>query len=283
MESLRFNIVHRTDVLPTPQAELILAQFDAILCHMLEFPDGSASELTSAAPRVFSIMPPQYAELPSEVCLLHEFVERSAQSSPDNIALEHVRELGNEEHHQRWTFRELNTTGNQVAHMLVQRGIRLGDIVAICFDKCSEAYLAILGVLKAGAAFVALDSSAPASRLDFIVRDSGAVALIHRDSESGLAELPSTVSDITIAMGELDVYPSFPPELRRPVTPEDTCYCLYTSGTTGTPKGCLISHESTVQAMLAFQDLFSGHWDGDSRWLQFASLHFDVSIYLFTH
>ncbi|KAK8097571.1 Nonribosomal peptide synthetase 2 [Apiospora kogelbergensis] len=278
MESLRFNLVHRTDILPTPQAELILAQFDAILGHMLEFPDGSASELASAAPEVFSIMPPQYAELPSEVCLLHGFVERSAQSSPAKIALEYVGELGNEERHQRWTYREFNTAGNQVAHMLVQRGIMPGDIVAIRFDKCPEAYLAILGALKVGAAFVALDSSAPASRLDFIVRDSGAVALLHRESESGLADLPSTVSDIAIALGDLHAYPSSPPELRRPVTPDDTCYCLYTSGTTGTPKGCLISHESTVQAMLAFQELFSGHWDADSRWLQFASLHFDVSI-----
>ncbi|KAK7975300.1 SRP54-type protein [Apiospora arundinis] len=278
MDSLRFNIVYKTDILPRPQAELLLAQFDAVLGHMLEFPDGSASELASAAPGVFSVMPPQCAELPSEVSLLHGFVERSAESSPTKIALEHVEELGNEKHRQRWTYRELNTAGNQVAHMLVRRGVRPGDIVAVCFDKCPEAYLAILGVLKAGAAFVALDSSAPASRLHFIIRDSGAVALLHRESESALAELPSFVCDIAIALDDLSAYPSFPPDLARTIMPENTCYCLYTSGTTGTPKGCLISHQSTVQAMLAFRELFSGHWDHESRWLQFASLHFDVSI-----
>ncbi|KAK7942390.1 gramicidin S synthetase 1 [Apiospora aurea] len=278
--SLRFNIVYRTDILPMPQAELILIQFDAILSHLLEYPDGSASELTSTAPDVFSILPAQHAELPSPgVLLLHEFVERSAESSPDNTALEFVKELGNKARHQEWTYRELNAAGNQVAHLLVQRGVKPGDIVAVCFDKCPEAYLVILGILKAGAAFVALDTSAPASRHEFIVRDSGAVALLHRrGSESGIAELLSTVSCIAVALAELSTYPSSAPGLSRPTAPDDTCYCLYTSGTTGAPKGCLISHESTVQAMLAFQALFSGHWDQYSRWLQFASLHFDVSI-----
>ncbi|KAK8068684.1 hypothetical protein PG994_005300 [Apiospora phragmitis] len=254
MKLLRFNIVYRTDILPTPQAELILAQFDAILCHILEFPNGSAGELTSTAPYMFSIWPAQHAELSSSVCLLHEFVEKSAETSPDNIALEYVEELGNKGLHQRWTYRELNMTGNQVAHMLAQRGVSPGEIVAVCFDKCPEAYLAILGILKAGAAFVALDTSAPASRLNFIVRDSGAVAVLHRESGSDLAELSSTVPSIAISLDGLS------------------------DGTTGTPKGCLISHESSVQAMLAFQELFAGHWDHDSRWLQFASLHFDVSI-----
>ncbi|KAG0133500.1 hypothetical protein HOY82DRAFT_640839 [Tuber indicum] len=60
--------------------------------------------------------------------------------------------------------------------------------------------------------------------------------------------------------------------------PSDLCYCLYTSGTTGTPKGCELTHENAIQAMLAFQRLFSPHWDSESRFLQFASFHFDVSV-----
>jgi non-ribosomal peptide synthetase component F len=60
--------------------------------------------------------------------------------------------------------------------------------------------------------------------------------------------------------------------------PSDLCYCLYTSGTTGAPKGCELTHENAVQAMLAFQRLFNGHWDAESRFLQFASFHFDVSV-----
>ena len=159
--------------------------------------------------------------------------------------------------------------------------MRPGDLVAVCFDKCPEAYLAILGVLKAGAAFVALDAGAPASRLGFILRDSGAVALLHRDDAGGLAaELASSaaVPRLAVALDALGGYPSTPPALARPAAPEDTCYCLYTSGTTGAPKGCLISHESAVQAMLAFRALFAGRWDPDSRWLQFAALHFDVAV-----
>ncbi|PWW73490.1 hypothetical protein C7212DRAFT_359603 [Tuber magnatum] len=86
------------------------------------------------------------------------------------------------------------------------------------------------------------------------------------------AKIASMQSSVIIKTSSIET-----PEIPD-LKPSDLCYCLYTSGTTGTPKGCELTHENAVQAMLAFQRLFSPHWDSESRFLQFASFHFDVSV-----
>lgn len=277
--SMRFNVVFQPNIMPMEQAELFLSQFDALFTQLLESPEGDAQQVAEQNQRFFSILPADYAELPSKVHLLHQFVELNAMGSPQKPALEFVEDLDDENGRRHWNYQALDQCGNQVANLLISQGVQPGGIVAVCFDKCPEAYLAILGILKAGCAFVALDTGAPPSRQEFILSDSGAVALLARKKAQPPAlGFRSPAPLLEIDLEGLASLPTLPPKLSRPITPSDTCYCLYTSGTTGTPKGCLITHENTVQAMLAFQDLFSGHWDESSRWLQFASLHFDVSV-----
>ncbi|CRK13661.1 hypothetical protein BN1708_010896 [Verticillium longisporum] len=171
------------------------------------------------------------------------------------------------------TFKELDEMGNRVANTLAQHVASRG-IVAVHFDKCPEAFFAILGILKAGCSFLALDPSAPKARKEFILRDSGAVALLARDA----LDFQPAQTVVEIEESKLYAASAEPCQLGHNLSKDDTCYCLYTSGTTGTPKGCEITHENAVQAMKAFQRLFAGHWDEESRWLQFASFHFDVSV-----
>ncbi|ORY61727.1 amino acid adenylation domain-containing protein [Pseudomassariella vexata] len=277
-ETMRMNLVFYDDILPTEQAELVLQQFDAMLMHLLNNPDGVADGLGALKPELFSLLPAEHDKLPTEVRLMHQFVEKSALNHPDKLALEFASDLDEDVPRRRWTYGDLNECGNRVANYLVVNGIKPGGTVAVLFDKCPEAYMAILGILKAGCAFVALDPSAPASRKEFILRDSGATALlVQGDGEEDLG-FNYPIQVLRVALGHLSSYLSTTPILQREITGEDTCYCLYTSGTTGTPKGCLITHDNCVQAMLAFQHLFAGYWDAESRWLQFASFHFDVSV-----
>ena len=142
------------------------------------------------------------------------------------------------------------------------------------FDKCPDAYFSILGILKAGCSFLALDPAAPRARKEFILEDSKAAAMLVADSRDVDFSSPTRV----IKMSDIPTTNTNGHPVRPEISPQSTCYCLYTSGTTGTPKGCEITHENAVQAVLAFQELFTGHWDEESRCLQFASLHFDVSV-----
>ncbi|KAL2759290.1 hypothetical protein ACRALDRAFT_1047315 [Sodiomyces alcalophilus JCM 7366] len=274
-DTIRLRVSFRTDALPREQAVMILNQFDAILEDLALHPAAGWSELWQRHPELMSISPPVEPEIPSSEVFLHQFVETAARQTPTRTALEFVTGFKGEiPQKQSWTFQDLDHMGNRVANLLTSRMTGRG-IVAIHFDKCPEAFFSILGVLKAGCAFLALDPSAPKARKEFILEDSKAVAiLVQNDSFDFKPSQPVIQVDST----SLAQAPREPVHLDPPLDKTDTCYCLYTSGTTGTPKGCEITHENTVQAMKAFQRLFEGHWDNDSKWLQFASFHFDVSV-----
>ncbi|KAK4038584.1 hypothetical protein C8A01DRAFT_47846 [Parachaetomium inaequale] len=241
---LGYQITFFSDVLAREQALLLLRQFDA-----------AERDLFRSCPDLFSVLPPETSEIPTEVQFLHQFVE----------PLHFVERFeGDVPVGGQWTYKELDNNGNQVAHMLLPY-VTPGDIVAVYFDKCPEAYCSILGILKAGCAF-------------FILQDSCASALVTSRQMKDNLQLTITVPVVATDAVSLPSAPADPPILSRELQPTDVCYCLYTSGTTGTPKGCEITHDNAVQCMLAFQHIFEGHWQEDSRWLQFASLHFDVSV-----
>jgi amino acid adenylation domain-containing protein len=265
--------------IPAEQTELLIRQFEAALVDILENPQSSATDLSGIPMGLLSVTPAKVAEIPGDVTLLHKFVEKHRQLCPDKVAFEFVTAIeGDEVTKQTWTYAELDDEGNRVANFLRAQGVTTGRIVGISFEKCPEASFAILGVLKAGCAYVAIDYSAPINRKAFILEDSNAFAVLTMDKY--VPELQAAVKvPVFSAESEAGIKTASTetPELKD-LTPDNLSYCLYTSGTTGTPKGCELTHENAVQAMYAFQRLFAPHWDENSRFLQFASFHFDVSV-----
>ena len=276
---LGLRLTFRESLIPVEHAEILLKQYDALLLDLLEHPEGLCDVAPELGSDLLSITPAVEPELAGSVTLIHKFLERGAQDYPEKNALEFATclERGNFKS-QTWTYQQVDEESTKVAQMLCKRGIIPGQLIAICFDKCAEASFAIIGILKAGCAYVALDPNAPPDRVSFIIEDSGAKLIL---TAGKAAQNFETIDIKTVKLdtpGILKGYSSDPPKLSREISPEDTCYCLYTSGTTGTPKGCLITHENAVQAMYSFQRLFSPHWTESSKWLQFASFHFDVSV-----
>ncbi|KAK6395688.1 hypothetical protein LTR65_010708 [Meristemomyces frigidus] len=253
--------------IPEMHAELLVLQYEYMLSQLSGCFEISAGEFG----RLHSISPAKEASLPSNTTLLHNFVEAGAREHPDRPALEFLNGSPSTEK-RTWTYKQLDERGNQIAQLLRQRNVGEASIVAVRMQKCAEASFAFLGVLKAGCSFLALDPDLPQARQEFILQDSGA-SIMFTDDASGVI---AGVEVVQLTERLLEGHAVEP--ITTTVFPDATCYCLYTSGTTGAPKGCEITHENAVQAMLAFQRLFAGHWDHDSRWLQFASYWFDVSI-----
>jgi amino acid adenylation domain-containing protein len=274
-DHLEYRLTTLPHIIPREQSASILEQFD----HLMEsfiFPRDSTNDLTTS---LYSVTPAKELIIPSHARLLHDFVEIIAMEHPQRIALEFARSIDRNKYFaHRWTYSELDNEGNRVANLLLSRGVRPGDLVGVCFDKCPEASFAMLGVLKTGCAFVAIDPAAPAARQSYIIQDSGAVAVLSMAQQS--TPFMKAVNVPVLDLDEIDtgLISSTKPVLEREINQQDRSYCLYTSGTTGTPKGCELTHENAVQALLSFQRLFAGHWNSESRWLQFASFHFDVSV-----
>ncbi|KAF2133554.1 hypothetical protein P153DRAFT_332464 [Dothidotthia symphoricarpi CBS 119687] len=275
---LEYRLTYLPHIVPLEQASLILDQLN----HLMEcfvFDKGHSTTQTLPDQSIYSINPPKQMSLPSEATLLHELVELTAVEHPNRVALEFAHTIRHDEYLGRsWTYAELDGEGNRIAHILISHGVHPGDLVGVCFEKCPEASFAMLGILKAGGAFVAIDPGAPAARQTFVIEDSNARVVLSMKVQSVNFKESISVPVLNLDEVETSSLPQTKPVLERKLDPQDRSYCLYTSGTTGTPKGCELTHENAVQALLAFQRLFAGHWEVESRWLQFASFHFDVSV-----
>lgn len=220
------------DICPPEQAELLLRQLDHALLDTISNPTSPCADLSTAQPNLLSVMRAKEPLIPSDIRLLHQFVEYHASITPENIALEFVEDIGSPSAAKsRWSYAELNTAGDRVCDMVLRQGLRPGDLVAICFEKCPEASFAILGILKAGCGYVALDPDAPVARRRYIIEDSGAKLLLTlKTRRSGLQETAG-IPVLPVDRGDIQAQPG-DDALRRveSLSPESICYCLYTSG-----------------------------------------------------
>ncbi|PEG35664.1 non-ribosomal peptide synthetase [Mycolicibacterium agri] len=169
------------------------------------------------------------------------------------------------------TYRELDEAANRLAHMLTEHGARPGEVVALLLPRTDQAVVAILAVLKSGAAYVPIDPAVPAARLQFVLTDAKPIAAITTaDLADRLDATGLTVLDVDDP--RIDTYRS---DALPPARPDDIAYVIYTSGTTGVPKGVAITHANVTQLL---EHLDAG-LPPASTWAQCHSLAFDVSVW----
>lgn len=176
------------------------------------------------------------ADYPHDRCIHHLF-EEQVDRTPERPALACDG--------RQWTYRELNARANQLAHRLRSLGVKPGARVGLCMDRSGESIVALLGILKAGAAYVPLHSEQPKARLAFQLAETAAPVLVTQESLlTGLPEFAGAIVCLDRDASTLDGQPTTNPE--RLGTPEDLVYVIYTSGSTGTPKGVAVRHRNLV-------------------------------------
>jgi amino acid adenylation domain-containing protein/non-ribosomal peptide synthase protein (TIGR01720 family) len=197
---------------------------------------------------------------------LHDLIEEQARARPDAPAVcAWDGEL---------TYGELNNISTQLAHHLVKQGLQPGTVVPLCFEKSLWVTVAVLAVLKAGAAFVMLDPKHPDSRLRFIVEQTDARLTL--SSVSCLARI-AQMAPQALAVGS-DQIPEADDQSRLPVvSPSSPMYVIFTSGSTGTPKGALVSHQAFC-SNIHYQAAPLGY-HANTRVFNFAANVFDVFVY----
>jgi amino acid adenylation domain-containing protein len=185
-----------------------------------------------------------------DVSLVDLFAAQVART-PDAIAIEDAR--------RELTYRQLDQSSNQLAHYLCGRDVQAGDIVGIRLGRSVDMVVAMLGILKAGAAYVPLDPAWPADRTDYMLRDSSARVVV-TDAE----------------LDALDGQPASGEGIGR-VPPDRLAYVLYTSGSTGRPKGVLLTHGNAASMVLwVKRNVPPEHL---SKALASTSICFDVSVF----
>ncbi|HET7009351.1 MAG TPA: amino acid adenylation domain-containing protein [Anaerolineales bacterium] len=216
--------------------------------------------------------------------LLTHAVDHSAEAYPDREALR-IGDSG-------LSYADLATRSNQLAHVLVKEGVRPGDRVGLYLNKSLESVISLYGIMKAGGAYVPLDPFAPPTRLSYVLRDCDVRVLITRPGKAAtlaevLGQAPSVECLIglperdgwktrTISWEDVLQAPPSAPALGR-LTEQDLAYILYTSGSTGVPKGIMHTHRSG----LSFAEWAAETYDlrPEDRLSNHAPLHFDLSTF----
>ncbi|UAA39976.1 amino acid adenylation domain-containing protein [Paraneptunicella aestuarii] len=234
-------------------------------------------------------------EFPQDT-LVHELFEQQVQRVPDNIA---VRFRPSEEpldREQRMTYDELNCAANRVAWYLRSQGVSVGSLVGIRLNRSCDMLIAVLAVLKAGAAYVPFDPEHPVARLNWVVEDTG---LAHMLTDSELAkgfDIPDSIQVINLDCptfisallqssqddpdanpGRLvDVDLDQEKDKEHKLTPDSLAYVIYTSGSTGKPKGVQVSHRNAVNFLsFATREFMPEHIEGA---VVSSSLAFDATV-----
>jgi amino acid adenylation domain-containing protein len=243
--------------------------FKALLAAVIENADKRVSELEflSPAERRGLIVEPNATEAvyPVEKCV-HELFEEQVNRSPEAIA---VFCNGTES-----TYAELQRRVALLAGHLQQRGLGPGSCVGIFLEHSIETVVAILGVLRAGAAYVPLDTDHPRTRLAFIIEDAQLETVLTQ--RTLLERLPLHEGVHTILVDEEDWQETPIDTEFQSATPADAAYVIYTSGSTGQPKGVKISHRALVNYLCWCRDVYVR--DEAVSFALYSSLAFDLTV-----
>ncbi len=164
---------------------------------------------------------------------IHELFEQQVEKTPTAVAVEFEET--------KLTYQQLNERANQLAHYLRTAGVGADVLVSVCIERSAELVVALLGILKAGAAYLPLETEYPAERLRFILNDSATPILITQKSLSDRIRQLGTDARI-VCLDEEEIAGQSRENPRFSVMPENLVYAIYTSGSTGNPKGTLITH-----------------------------------------
>ncbi|MCD4691529.1 MAG: amino acid adenylation domain-containing protein, partial [Calditrichales bacterium] len=267
-DDIKCTLEYNTDLFDTVTIERIAGYFSTLLTNIVRNPAGFISDLSLISVEEKNYITSHWnktqTNYPFNYCV-HELFEKQANLTPQSIALSFE---GTE-----LTYAELNSRTNQLARYLKRSGIGPDKLVGLYTERSIESIIAILGILKAGGAYLPLDPEYPLDRLKFMLNDAQSTIIL---TQSHLKErLP--VENISILCLDID-WDKFKDEkkenLHNTAIPENLIYVMYTSGSTGIPKGVSITHKSVVRLV---KNTNYVKFSKDDKFLQLAPISFDAS------
>jgi len=269
-EDLTLRVLYNQDLFEQASIDRTLQNLETLLQGVAQKPDQQISTLpilTEDEERQILIeWNGNVQDYARDKCL-HQLVEIQAERFPERPAVV----WGNKE----LTYREFNQRANQLAHYLRKCEVGPDVRVGICLDPTFDFAIALLAVMKSGAACVPLDPKYPQERLGYMLEDSQARVLI---TQKGMLSGDAPDGCRTVMLADLAEMLAAEPNSnpQSGVAPTDTAYVIYTSGSTGKPRGVLLAHTGLANYLTATSRMFG--LAPNDRMLQFCSVSFDIAI-----
>lgn len=266
------KIIYSTDLFTADTIARLAAQYQQLVTALLDDLDCPISHLSLLPPdqhykmlRLWNNTAMPYLR---DRCI-HHYFEKQATQKPTQVGLYANGRF--------WQYQELNAQANRLAHYLCAQGIRPGDLVGVCLERSADLLIALLAILKSGAAYVPLDPAYPVARITFILEDAQ-VALLLTQPELQ-QQLPQTPHVPHLYLSEVQTALATQPDINPDISFAATslAYIIYTSGSTGQPKGVEITHRNAGAFISWARTQFS---DAElTAVLATTSICFDLSIF----
>lgn len=198
---------------------------------------------------------------------IHQLIENIAAKSPESIALT----VGST----RISYQELNERANRIAHYLISTGAGPDALVGVLMDRSAQMVIAMLGVMKSGAAYLPLDPDYPSDRIHYMIEDAKVHAVISQRSHGQF----TNALTVPVLLTDADSDELSAQSISNPATevaPANIAYTIYTSGSTGKPKGVMVEHRNVVNFFAGMDQLITA--DDRKNWLAVTSNAFDISV-----
>lgn len=271
-DGLELRLTYNTDLFADETAARLLAQYARLLEGALSDPSRHVAdyELSSETELRRTLFEWNSTDFPNERARgLHRLFEEQAALGPTRTALVFGRE--------RLTYEELNGRANRLAHRLAAVGVGAGSLVGVHMERSAEMVVALLAVLKAGGAYLPLDPYYPRERSAYVIEDSG-VGVIVTDAAL-VAQLPACGATLVSPDAEREEIAALPGEnLPGGDAGDDALmYLMYTSGSTGHPKGVMVPHAGACNYVLWMRERFP--LSAEDAVLAKTSINFDISVW----
>jgi len=258
-------VEYSTDLFADDTIARFMSHWQTLLQSIAASPDVPVARLPILPPAERSLLltgwTRTHTDFPRDQTIVTLF-EQQVAHSPEAIALNGVEG--------QLSYRELAQRSHRLAHALLAHGLRPGDTVGLSLPRGIDMVVSLLAILQAGGAYLPLDPSYPAARLDRLAADASPRLVLSRSdcAAAVLAQSP-------LLLDRLE-WPAADHAPQVPVGPESLAYVLYTSGSTGQPKGVCVSHRNVVRLV---RDTNYCHFGPDEAMLMFAPLQFDASTF----
>jgi amino acid adenylation domain-containing protein len=271
-EGLRASIEYATALFDAATIDRMAAHYRMLLSEIVVDPLLRIGSLpmvtTSERSSLLYELNDTASQFGRETCL-HELFEAQARSTPNSVAVV----FGSE----RLSYAELDARADRLARRLVALGVGPETIVGLCVERSLEMVVGLLGVLKAGGAYLPLDPDQPSARLAFMIADAAPRLVLTEERLAG--RLPATIPILSLDLNRDETSAKSVEALGRRAAPQNLAYVIYTSGSTGAPKGVAVSHSAIVNHMEWMRQLVA--IDARDRVLQKTTFNFDASIWEF--
>jgi amino acid adenylation domain-containing protein len=267
--SLNGVLSYNVDLFKRETVERFARHFCQLLENLINQPDTPVSRVSFLLTEELAILAPSQPSqtFPVQFCL-HEIFTQQVKLRPQQTALVFAQES--------LTYSELNHRANQLAHYLINAGVKPEARVGLWLSRSLDLVIAILAILKAGGVYVPFDPDYPSDRIAYMLEDSQvAVLLTHTQFQIQIPPHSATTIFIDNCQTELAQAPTTDPEIL--VFPDNAAYIIYTSGSTGKPKGVVVTHRHVVRLMLATEKWFK--FNAKDVWTLFHSCAFDFSVW----